>query len=154
MASAELNNTTIPSVTKSITQVKINQFESCGILDRENIHNSPELAQKRLGTSYTLASGRMSVAFASESLRKFFGPDVFNYTVSDGNGGTDTATITITVLGINDAPVAANNTGIINEDGTLTVADGASANSITTAAASHDSSPYDIATVVEEEPRG
>ena len=80
MASAELNNTTIPSVTKSITQVKINQFESCGILDRKNIHNSPELAQKRLGTSYTLASGRMSVAFASESLRKFFGPDVFNHT--------------------------------------------------------------------------
>ena len=80
MASAELNKTTIPSVTKSITQVKINQFESCGILDRENIHNSPELAQKRLGTSYTLASGRMSVAFASESLRKFFGPDVFNHT--------------------------------------------------------------------------
>ena len=80
MASAELNNTTIPSVTKSITQIKINQFESCGILDRENIHNSPELAQRRLGTTYTLASGRMSVAFASESLRKFFGSDVFNHT--------------------------------------------------------------------------
>ena len=80
MASAELNNTTIPSVTKSITQVKINQFESCGILERENIHNSPELAQRRLGTTYTLASGRMSVAFASESLRKFFGADIFNHT--------------------------------------------------------------------------
>ena len=80
MASAELNNTSIPSVTKSITQVKINQFESCGILERENIHNSPELAQRRLGTTYTLASGRMSVAFASESLRKFFGADVFNHT--------------------------------------------------------------------------
>ena len=80
MASAELNNKTIPSVTKSITQVKINQFESCGILERENIHNSPELAQRRLGTTYTLASGRMSVAFASESLRKFFGADVFNHT--------------------------------------------------------------------------
>ena len=80
MASAELNTTTIPSVTKSITQVKINQFESCGILERENIHNSPELAQRRLGTTYTLASGRMSVAFASESLRKFFGSDVFNHT--------------------------------------------------------------------------
>ena len=56
MASAELNNTTIPSLTKSNTQVKINQFESCGILERENIHNSPELAQRRLGTtsvSYT-----------------------------------------------------------------------------------------------------
>ncbi len=44
----------------------------------------------------------------------------------------------------NNAPVAANNTGIVNEDGTLTVDDGASANSITTAAASHDSSPFDI----------
>ena len=80
MASAELNDMTIPSVTKSITQVKINQFESCGILERENIHNSTELAQRRLGTTYTLASGRMSVAFASESLRKFFGSDVFNHT--------------------------------------------------------------------------
>ena len=80
MASAELNNTTIPSVPKSFTQVKINQFESCAILERENIHNSPELAQRRLGTTYTLASGRMSVAFASESLRKFFGADVFNHT--------------------------------------------------------------------------
>ena len=70
----------IPSVSKRVTQDSINQFESCGILDRENIHNSPELAQKRLGTNYAIASGRMSVAFAAESLRKFFGPEVFNHT--------------------------------------------------------------------------
>ena len=80
MASAELSNETIPVLTKTITQVKINQFESCGILDRENIHNSPELAKQRLGTTYPIASGRMSVAFASESLRKFFGAEVFNHT--------------------------------------------------------------------------
>ena len=61
--------------------------------------------------------------------------DVFNYTVSDGTA-TDTATLTITIYNSND-PVAANNTGIVNEDATLTVADGASANSITTAAASY-----------------
>jgi VCBS repeat-containing protein len=30
--------------------------------------------------------------------------DSFAYTVSDGNGGTDTATVTITVNGVNDAP--------------------------------------------------
>ncbi len=80
MASAELSNETIPVLTKTITQVKINQFESCGILDRDNIHNNPELAKQRLGTTYPIASGRMSVAFASESLRKFFGPEVFNHT--------------------------------------------------------------------------
>ena len=69
----------IPSVTKVITQESINLFESCGILDRENIHNSPELARRRLGTTYPIASGRMSLAFASEALRKFFGPRVFNH---------------------------------------------------------------------------
>lgn len=72
----------IPSVTKSVTQDTINQFENCGILDRQNIHNDPELAQQRLGTTYPIASGRMSVAFASESLRRFFGPEVFNHTGS------------------------------------------------------------------------
>ena len=80
MASAGLSNETIPVLTKTITQVKINQFESCGILDRDNIHNNPELAKQRLGTTYPIASGRMSVAFAAESLRKFFGPEAFNHT--------------------------------------------------------------------------
>ena len=70
----------IPSVTKSITENSILGFESTGILDRENIHNNPELAAKRLGTTYTLASGRMSITFAAECMRKFFGPDVFNHT--------------------------------------------------------------------------
>jgi len=73
-------NAEIPSVSKQVTQVSINQFESCGILDRQNIHNNPELAQQRLGLSAPIASGRMSVAFAAESLRKFFGPQVFNHT--------------------------------------------------------------------------
>ena len=70
----------IPSVTKSITENSILEFESTGILDRENIHNNPELAAKRLGTTYTLASGRMSITFAAECMRKFFRPDVFNHT--------------------------------------------------------------------------
>ena len=73
-------NQQIPSVSKRVTHDSINQFESCGILDRENIHNSPKMAEKRLGTNYAIASGRMSVAFAAESLRKFFGPEVFNHT--------------------------------------------------------------------------
>ena len=72
----------IPSVTKSVTTESILQFESCAIIDRENIHNNEELAKERLGTTYTLASGRMSIAFASESMRRFFGPDVFHHTGS------------------------------------------------------------------------
>lgn len=75
-------NATLPTLTKAITQDSINQFESCGILERQNIHNDPELAAKRLGTTYPIASGRMSITFAAEALRKFFGPEVFNHTGS------------------------------------------------------------------------
>ena len=70
----------IPSVTKAISEKSILGFESTGILNLENIHNNPELAAERLGTTYTLASGRMSITFATECLRKFFGPEVFNHT--------------------------------------------------------------------------
>ena len=111
MASASISlGAQIPSVTKSITEDSILQFESCGILDLENIHNSPDLAQRRLGTTYTLASGRMSVAFASESLRRFFGPEVFNHSgvvnlkflrpVKDG----DTITVTGSVVHQEETP--------------------------------------------------
>lgn len=30
--------------------------------------------------------------------------DIFNYTISDGNGGTDTAAVTVTVTSVNDSP--------------------------------------------------
>ena len=53
--------------------------------------------------------------------------DVFTYTVTDENGETTTATITITVNGVNDTPVAQNDVGVIVEDGTLTVANSANA---------------------------
>ena len=46
--------------------------------------------------------------------------DSFTYTVSDGNGETDTATLIFTVTGINDAPVAVNDTDAVNEDATVT----------------------------------
>ena len=51
--------------------------------------------------------------------------DVFTYTVSDGTA-TDTATITITVTGVNDAPVAVNDTDAVNEDATVTRSSGSS----------------------------
>ncbi len=46
---------------------------------------------------------------------------VATYTVSDGNGGSDTGTLTIAVTAVNDAPVADDETGSTAEDTTLTV---------------------------------
>jgi VCBS repeat-containing protein len=41
-----------------------------------------------------------------------FADDVFNYTVADPSGQSVSTTLTITVTGLNDAPVAVNNTSI------------------------------------------
>ena len=57
--------------------------------------------------------------------------DYFNYTVDDQTGATndeDHGLITITVIGINDAPTAQNDEGVIVEGSTLTVANSANAN--------------------------
>ena len=44
-----------------------------------------------------------TVTYTSDAI--FFGEDSFTYDISDGNGGTDTATVTVTVISVNDAPV-------------------------------------------------
>ena len=49
------------------------------------------------------------------------GPDTFSYTVSDGNGGTDTATVSVTVTGVNDAPAATDDSGATNADVILNI---------------------------------
>ncbi len=51
----------------------------------------------------------------------FNGVDTFDYTISDGNGGSDTATVTITVNPVNDAPVANGDSYNATEDTPLTI---------------------------------
>lgn len=38
--------------------------------------------------------------------------DTFTYVVDDGNGGTQTATVTVTVTGVNDLPIAEDDSGV------------------------------------------
>ena len=44
------------------------------------------------------------------------GPDSFTYSISDGNGGTDTATVNVTVTAVNDNPNAVNDSLTTDED--------------------------------------
>jgi VCBS repeat-containing protein len=46
--------------------------------------------------------------------------DTFTYTVRDANGATSSTTLTVTIQGANDAPVATVDTGAVNENATLT----------------------------------
>ncbi|MDH3719819.1 MAG: cadherin-like domain-containing protein, partial [Planctomycetota bacterium] len=47
--------------------------------------------------------------------------DTFSYTIDDGNGGTDTATVTIRIDGANDAPVANPDAAGVNEGGAVNI---------------------------------
>ncbi|WP_158548586.1 tandem-95 repeat protein [Parvularcula marina] len=49
----------------------------------------------------------------------FFGADSFTYTISDGNGGADTATVSVTINAVNDAPIANDDSFSVDEDNVL-----------------------------------
>jgi hypothetical protein len=46
----------------------------------------------------------------------FFGSDSFTYTISDGNGGSDTATVNVTVTNVQDGPDAVDDAATVAED--------------------------------------
>ena len=56
-------------------------------------------------------------SFAYTPNADFNGVDTFEYTLSDGNGGTAIATVTITVNDVNDEPISTSLEAQINEDG-------------------------------------
>ncbi|MCX7555229.1 cadherin-like domain-containing protein, partial [Marinicella sp. S1101] len=46
----------------------------------------------------------------------FNGQGTFDYAISDGQGGTASASVTVTVTAVNDDPVAVNDAASTNED--------------------------------------
>ena len=69
------------------------------------------------GTVVINADGSLSYTPRAD----FNGTDVVTYTVSDGQGGTATAQVTVTVRPVNDAPFAAPDSVTVNEDQPITV---------------------------------
>jgi len=49
------------------------------------------------------------------------GADFFQYTLSDGHGGTDTVTVNVTITPVNDVPNANNDLPLTNEDTPVTI---------------------------------
>ncbi len=71
------------------------------------------------GGTVTLVAGEL----VYEAAAGFFGIDTFEYTVSDGNGGSDTAVVRITVLPTNLTPDAVDDSYSVDEDaGTVSLA--------------------------------
>ncbi|MBI3826063.1 MAG: MaoC family dehydratase [Candidatus Rokubacteria bacterium] len=68
----------VPSLVKHMTQEAINAFEGSSGRSGPSQFTDEETARHTLGTRGTVASGRMSLSFALELLRRYFGADLFN----------------------------------------------------------------------------
>jgi len=68
----------------------------------------------------TIDGGNASVTYTPDA--NYHGPDSFTYTVSDGHGGSDTATVDVTVNSVNDSPVAGNDTAVTSENDSVSMA--------------------------------
>jgi VCBS repeat-containing protein len=89
-----------------------------------------------VGAQFALASGALLTVLASgaaaydpngafEGLDDGeTGSDSFSYTLSDGQGGTDTATVSVTISGANDAPETTDDSYSVHAGEVLTVAVG------------------------------
>jgi acyl dehydratase len=70
----------VPPVSKMLGQEQINLFEASGAHEGPSIFTDPETAQRTLGMGRPVASGRMTLSFAVETLRRFFGERIYNHT--------------------------------------------------------------------------
>jgi len=68
----------IPSLVKTMTQEAINLFEGSSGRSGPSQFTDETTARETLGTSGTVASGRMSLTFGLELLRRYFSAAVYN----------------------------------------------------------------------------
>jgi hypothetical protein len=64
----------------------------------------------------TITYNAITGAIEYTPAKDYNGADSFTYSISDGNGGTDTATVNLTVTPVNDAPDAIDDTFKTDED--------------------------------------
>ncbi|MBS0289270.1 MAG: cadherin-like domain-containing protein [Proteobacteria bacterium] len=94
------------------------------------INNTP-ISEILTKGSITLSSGALivlkgflfydsSVVFHPLQVGQF-GTDSFTYTITDSHGLSDTATVTLTIAGLNDAPVSVNDSNTVAENSTISV---------------------------------
>jgi serine protease AprX len=101
-----VNDPPVPSLDAASTDedVPVNIAVLTGATDVEGDPISLlSITQPAHGTTVINGDG-VTVYYTPTS--NFYGTDSFDYTISDGNGGTASATVTITVNPINDAPTA------------------------------------------------
>ncbi|WP_196228216.1 VCBS domain-containing protein, partial [Candidatus Pelagibacter communis] len=120
-------DTDADSDTLTVTQIAVTGGSNSSVAGSSTYNNNFTSVTGTYGTLKVGADGTYTYVAdqsASDDLdASDTATDSFTYTVSDGTA-TDTATLIFTVTGINDAPVAVNDTDALNEDATVTRSSG------------------------------
>jgi len=91
------------------------------VLNNDTVTPTAALTISTVGTPS--AGATVSISGSSISYRpaaNFFGTETFSYTAREAGGATDTATVSVTVTGVNDAPNAVNNTYSVAQNSGVT----------------------------------
>lgn len=92
-----------------------------GVLDNDNDIDGDTLSITNVTDPANGTATNMGTYVVYTPDLNYYGSDSFDYTISDGNGGTDTATVTMNVTPVNDAPAAIDHTVNVNEDMAVTI---------------------------------
>jgi hypothetical protein len=83
---------------------------SISLLDNDSDPDGDPLTLESVGSAYVGTVQYLDGSVTYTPSPNWYGSDSFTYTVVDGRGGSDTATVRITVLAVNDPPVALDDT--------------------------------------------
>ena len=109
----------------ALVSIKITTLEDAGALQYYNGSAWVDVTLNQVITATDIAANKLRFNPAADENGSSY--TTFNFTVNDGDSDSATPnTITVNVTAVNDAPVADNETGAVNEDATLTVTDGTS----------------------------
>ena len=76
--------------------------------------DSPTVVAVTQGSHGSVSNNSSSVSYSPAS--NYFGPDSFTYTIDDGHGSTDTATVSVNVTPVEDTPDAVDDAANVLED--------------------------------------
>ncbi len=96
--------------------------EAKGVLSNDSDVDEDSLtATVKSGPAYGKLTLNADGSFSYTPNANYNGTDSFTYTVSDGAGGSADQTVTVTIVAVNDAPVATDDGGTTDEDTPLTI---------------------------------
>ncbi|WP_168210865.1 Ig-like domain-containing protein [Persicimonas caeni] len=131
-----LGGTDTATVALTITPVNDapEAVDNAGTMDEDTIvairvlrnDSDPDGDALTLTSVGTASHGTASIRPSHGDIRyapdaNYHGPESFTYTVGDGNGGSDTATVSLTITPVNDPPQAADDSTSLAEDTTASI---------------------------------